>query len=490
MKKRGLICLLLCALLLCGCTEKTVLERAEQTPPIPNYPLSEDAVLSAFTDVGYAVILDPNDTEETSNRSSIVLRDKEKTYTEGGNNVLAANVISANTDQGRALSLSFFGEEGANKPANLDDWKAQLGLAETFYGLEKGSLSDALSIVMKEDSEPPFEFGVPGAYVRVRYREDMAWLTIYLTQSENAMQLLMDTPMCRVLLERFWTTDWNGQYTRLKPYFETAAKDPESFENAVKAYYDGYAPLLTEDCLNSWMNARTPYKYDELAMENDCRVTPGEIGFVVYQRYDDAVTYSFTMQLTIENGAGETEKRDMTGQITFDTAQNRVSKLTFDKVELPFEELAERAYEHYKETVDELFLRLSNTRQADMETTTYTALEGIPWAAGEIDTVDGDFEKPRKRVLHVDTDREDVDAYVVAYYVPGVTRQGFGGVFRSDLEEGHEKRGLYTQTSYVPGVMVQTFVFAVDTETEETNAQGFYEVELTAEIQEILGQSR
>ncbi len=120
MKKRGLICLLLCALLLLsGCAKETVLEKAEQTLPIPNYPLREDAVLSAFTDAGYGVVLDSNDTEETSDRSSIVLRDKEKTYTEGGNYVLVANVISANTDQGRALSLSFFGEEGADKPANL-----------------------------------------------------------------------------------------------------------------------------------------------------------------------------------------------------------------------------------------------------------------------------------------------------------------------------------------------------------------------------------
>ena len=490
MKKRNFICLLLCAmLLLCGCSGQTVLERAEQTPPIPNFPLGEDTVLSEFTDAGYAVVLDPNDTEKTSDRSSIVLRDKEKTYTEGGNNVLTANVISANTDQGRALSLSFFGEEGANKPANLDDWNAQLGLAETFYGLEKGVLSDALSTVMAEDKEPPFEFGVQGAYVRVRYRADKAWLTIYLTQSENAMQLLMDTPMCRVLLERFWTTDWNGQYTRLAPYFETAAEDPTSFENAVKAYYDGYAPLLTEDCLNSWMSARTPYKYDKLAMDNDCRVTPGEIDFAIYQRYDDAVTYSFTMQLTIENGAGETEKRDMTGQITFDTAQNRVSKLTFDKVELPFEELSQQAYDSYKEAVDELFLRLSNTREAEPETTVITGLQGLPWAKYDDDTVNGDSGKPMKRLLHVDTDSDQLDTYVAVYYAPGVTRQGFGGVFRQypDAENGAL---VSTSTAYAQGMIVQTFAIAKDGATISENDLVTHEMELMTQVQEILGQSR
>lgn len=488
MKKRGLICLLLCALLLCGCTE-TVLMRAEQTLPIPTYPMHEDMVLSAFTDAGYAVVLDSNDTEETADRSSIVLRDKEKTYTEGGNNVLVANVISANTDQGRALSLSFFGEEGANKPANLDDWKTQLGLAETFYGLEKGTLYDALSTVMAEDKEPPFEFGVLGAYCRVRYRADMAWLTIYLTQSENAMQLLMDTPMCRVLLERFWTTDWNGQYTRLAPYFETAAEDPTSFENAVMTYYDSFEPLLTEDCLNSWINARTPYKYDKLAMDNDCRVTPGNIDFTVYQRYDDAVTYSFTMKLTIENGAGETESRDMTGQITFDTAQNRVSKVTFDKVNLPFEDLSQQAYDHYKETVDELFLRLSNTREAEPETTVITGLQGLPWAKYDDDTVNGDSGKPMKRLLHVDTDSDQLDAYVALYYAPGVTRQGFGGVFRQypDAENG----ALFSSsTAYAQGMIVQTFAIAKDGANISENDLVVHETQLMTQVQEILGQSR
>ena len=98
MKKRSLICLLPSALLLlCGCTQ-TARQKAEKTLPTPNFPLGEDAVLSAFKDAGYDVILDVNDTEETSARLSIILRDREKTYTEGRNNVLAANVISASTD--------------------------------------------------------------------------------------------------------------------------------------------------------------------------------------------------------------------------------------------------------------------------------------------------------------------------------------------------------------------------------------------------------
>lgn len=491
MKKRGLICLLLCALLLCGCAPKASSQEETvqwDTKPV-NCPLQSATVLSEFLAAGYNVMVDPNDSEETVNRASFVLRDKEKTYTEGGNYVLVANVISANTDQGRALSLSFFGEEGADKPANLDGWKTQLGLAETFYGLEKGALYDALSKIMAENKEPPFEFGVLGAYCRVCYRADRAWLTIYLTQSEDAMQLLMDTPMCRVLLERYWTTDWNGQYTKLKPYFETAAEDPTSFENAVMAYYDGYEPLLTEDCLTSWMSARTPYKYDKLAMENDCRVTPGNVDFAVYQRYDDAVTYSFTMKLTIENGAGEKAARDVTGQITFDTAQNRVSKLTFDKDDLPFEALSQQAYEHYCETVDELFLRLSNTRQTEPETTVITGLAGLPWAKFDDDTVNGDSGKPMKRLLHVDTDSEQFDAYVAVYYAPGVTRQGFGGVFRQypDAETGTL---LSSSTAYAQGMIVQTIAIAKDGATISENDLVTHEMELMTQVQEILGQSR
>ena len=497
MKKRGLICLLLSALLLCGCTEKTVLEKAEQTPPIPTYPMREDIVLSAFSDAGYAVILDPNDTEETSDRSSIVLRDKEKTYTEGGNNVLVANVISAITDQGRALSLSFFGEEGANKPANLDDWKAQLGLAETFYGLEKGVLSDALSKIMAEGGEAPFEFGVLGAYCRVRYRADMAWLTIYLTQSEDAMQLLMDTPMCRVLLERFWTTDDQGRYTTIfQPYMEASAgKDNYEqarsayYEDSYRAYYDSFSNYVTQNCIETWMANREPFKYDKLAMENDCRVTPGNVDFAVYKRYDDAVTYSFTMKLTIENGAGETTARKMTGQITFDTAQNRVSKVTFDKVNLPFEELSQQAYDSYKDTVDELFRRLSNMRETEPETTVITGLQGLPWAKYDDDTVNGDSGKPMKRLLHVDTDSDQLDAYVAVYYAPGVTRQGFGGVFRQypDAENGTL---FSTSTAYAQGMIVQTFAIAKDGATISENDLVVHEMELMTQVQEILGQSR
>ena len=489
MKKRSLIGLLLCALLLfCGCTQ-TARQKAEKTLPVLSFPLGEDAVLSAFTDAGYAVLLDPNDTEKTSDRSSIVLRDREKTYTEGGNNVLAANVISANTAQGRSLSLSFFGEAGAERPADLDDWKTQLGLAETFYGLEKGALYDALFAIMEDGGEAPFEFGVPGAYCRVRYSADMAWLTIYLTQSENAMQLLMDTPMCHVLLERYWMTDLAGRYTRLAPYVKTAEEAPASFENALKAYYDGFEPLLTQDCLNSWIDARTPDQYDKLAMENDCRVTPGNVDFAVYRREDDAVTYSFTIRLTIENGAGETENRDMTGLITFDTAQNRVSKLTFDDQSLPFEELSERAYDRYRKTVDTLFQRLSNTRQAEAEATAITGLQGLAWARYDDDTVNGDPGKPTKRLLHVDTDSDQLDAYVAVYYAPGVTRQGFGGVFRQD-PDAENSALLSASTAYAPGLLVQTLAIAKDGAAISENDLVVHETELMTQVQQILGQSR
>ena len=280
---------------------------------------------------------------------------------------------------------------------------------------------------MKAGGQSPFEFGVPGAYCRVRYSADMALLTIHMTQSENAMQLLMDTPMCRALLERYWTTDLAGRYTRLATYFDSAAEDPASLENAVKAYYDGFEPLLTEDC----------------------------------QREDDEVSYSFTLRLTIENGAGEMENRDMTGKITFDTAQSRVSKLTFDKQILPFEELAERAYDRYKKTVDTLFQRLSNTRQTEPETTVITGLQGLPWAKFDDDTVNGDSEKPGKRLLHVDTDSDRFDAYVAVYYAPGVMQQGFGGVFRQDpgAENGAP---VSASTAYAPGLIVQTFAVAKD----------------------------
>ncbi len=179
----------------------------------------------------------------------------------------------------------------------------------------------------------------------------------------------------------------------------------------------------------------------------------------------------------------------MTGQITFDTAHNRVSKLTFDKLDLPFEALSQQAYEHYCETVDELFLRLSNTRQTEPETTVITGLAGLPWAKFDEDTVNGDSGKPMKRLLHVDTDSEQFDAYVAVYYAPGVTRQGFGGVFRQypDAETGTL---LSSTTAYAQGMIVQTIAIAKDGATISENDLVTHEMELMTQVQEILGQSR
>ena len=43
------------------------------------------------------------------------------------------------------MTLSYWGDEETAPAANLDDWKKQLGLAETFYGLKSGVLYGALS---------------------------------------------------------------------------------------------------------------------------------------------------------------------------------------------------------------------------------------------------------------------------------------------------------------------------------------------------------
>ena len=141
MNKYGWISLMLCVLLLLGGCAK---EQEAAVQP-PEFPLDEQTVYSAFEDAGFSVILSEEDTEAQPDRVRVTLRDPERTYAEGGGHILVASVLTANTEQGRAMTLSYWGDEETAPAANLDDWKKQLGLAETFYGLKSGVLYGALS---------------------------------------------------------------------------------------------------------------------------------------------------------------------------------------------------------------------------------------------------------------------------------------------------------------------------------------------------------
>lgn len=338
MKKYGWISLMLCVLLLLGGCAK---EQEAAVQP-PEFPLDEQTVYSAFEDAGFSVILSEEDTEAQPDRVRVTLRDPERTYAEGGGHILVASVLTANTEQGRAMTLSYWGDEETAPAANLDDWKKQLGLAETFYGLKSGVLYGALSGMQVDGENIKLEAAVDGGYCRVTYWEEKAWLNIYLTPSREAAALLLDAPRCQVVLRTFWTTDDQGRYTTVfQPYMEACAgKSNEErarsvyYEESYRAYYDGFSSLVTQDCIETWMTNQEPFKYDKLALENGCTITPGEAKFEICKLYDDAVTYSFELPLTIMQDTGETSERTLTGQVQLDLVQNQVSKITYDAMDL------------------------------------------------------------------------------------------------------------------------------------------------------------
>ena len=145
-----------------------------------------------------------------------------------------------------------------------------------------------------------------------------------------------------MVLRTFWTTDDQGRYTTVfQPYMEACAGRSNEerarsvyYEESYRAYYDGFSSLVTQDCIETWMTNREPFKYDKLALENGCTITPGEAKFEICKLYDDAVTYSFELPLTITQDTGETSERTLTGQVQLDLVQNQVSKITYDAMDL------------------------------------------------------------------------------------------------------------------------------------------------------------
>ena len=337
MKKCWIFSLLLFALLPGGCAQEQ-----KAAVEAPAFPLDEQTVLSAFEDAGFSVMLSEGDTDAQPDRVRVTLRDPEKNYTEGGGHVVLASVLMANTEQGRAMTLSYWGDEEAEPPAKLDDWKKQFSLAESFYGLKEGTLYGAFSGMEVGGDHVKLEAAVDGGYCRVTYWKEKAWLNVYLTASREAASLLLDAPRCQAVLRTFWTTDDQGRYTTVfQPYMEASAGKSnyekarsKYYERSYLAYYDRFSSVVTQDCIETWMTNREPFQYDKLARENGCTITPGEAKFEIFKLYDDAATYSFELPLTITRDSGETSEQTLTGQIQYSTTENRVSKITYDAFEL------------------------------------------------------------------------------------------------------------------------------------------------------------
>jgi hypothetical protein len=141
-------------------------------------------------------------------------------------------------------------------------------------------------------------------------------------------------------------------------------------------------------------------------------------------------------------------------------------------------------WETYHSQTDILFEKLAEQHQTEKEGRIITGLVGIPWAEGEDDLVDNNTEMPAKRMLHVLLD-DETDAFVVSYYAPNVKGTGFAGVFRQ-YPTDEQQRMLSSSTSYVPGMIISTFVFPKNEEKIDNNSMVEKELALVAEIQTIL----
>ena len=129
--------------------------------------------------------------------------------------------------------------------------------------------------------------------------------------------------------------------TALCKFFNPAGRDRalylnrflagENAEQAILDYYADFSDVLTQDCLDTWMATRTPLKYDKLLKESNCRTEVQNVTLEEYQRYDDAVTYSFTVTMVLYDfDANEQPEKTVTGQIQVGTEENLVRKMTID----------------------------------------------------------------------------------------------------------------------------------------------------------------
>lgn len=142
-------------------------------------------------------------------------------------------------------------------------------------------------------------------------------------------------------------------------------------------------------------------------------------------------------------------------------------------------------WETYNAQTNILFQKLAERHQTEKEGRIITGIVGIPWAECEDDLVENNSEMPAKRMLHVLLDDHETDAFVVSYYAPNVKGTGFAGVFRQyPMDEN--QRMLSSSTSYIPGMIISTFVFPQNEDNIDRNSIVEKELALMAEIQTIL----
>ena len=142
------------------------------------------------------------------------------------------------------------------------------------------------------------------------------------TPTEDDLQITAKTALCK-----FFNSTGRSRGLYLNRFLE--GEDPEQ---AILDYYADFSDVLTQDCLENWMAARTPFKYDKLLKEANCRTEVQDVSLEEYQRYDDAVTYSFTVTMILYDfNAHDDPEKTVTGQIQVGTEENLVRKLSIDK---------------------------------------------------------------------------------------------------------------------------------------------------------------
>ena len=142
-------------------------------------------------------------------------------------------------------------------------------------------------------------------------------------------------------------------------------------------------------------------------------------------------------------------------------------------------------WDTYNTKTDILFQKLSDQHLVEKEGIIITGVIGVPWAKYGDDSVAGNSGMPAKRMLHVLLDDNEIDAFVVSYYAPNINGTGFAGMFRQYPSDG-DQRMLSSSTSYVPGMIVSTFVFAKDNGNIDENSIVKKELALMGEIQTML----
>lgn len=112
-------------------------------------------------------------------------------------------------------------------------------------------------------------------------------------------------------MEAFLRAYWTMDYDRYQEFSNSVGVDEEALQAAVDAYYGDIAPYVTEELLEKLMANRTPYKYENLAIEHQSTYSIESIELTA----GDNEMYDFEIVLCWEQESAESKKVCVTGEI-------------------------------------------------------------------------------------------------------------------------------------------------------------------------------